>query len=127
VSVCSLAWPRCQGNFARSRLLLRRYSGSNTRGRNSGIFWGLLQCSLLIGSMLAYAVVPGGKDISRHTATKLYSGLLVICCTGAATLTLLGKPPAVGYVVVVASCPLLAADACRVSECAQQVLTFVRV
>jgi MFS family permease len=73
--------------------LLTRYSGVATRGRNSGIFWGILQLSLLIGSLIAYGVVPGGHDITEHTATKLYIALLCCACTGTVILLFLGKPP----------------------------------
>jgi hypothetical protein len=70
-----------------------RYSGTATRGRNSGLFWALLQCSLIIGSVVVYLVVPGGKDISVTTASRLYGVLLVLVVSGAFTLLFLGKPP----------------------------------
>jgi hypothetical protein len=69
-----------------------RYSGTSTRGRNSGIFWALLQCSLIIGGSVGLLVVPSGSDISVSTATKLYGVLLAMCISGAVTMLFLGKP-----------------------------------
>ncbi len=70
-----------------------RYSGTLTRGRNSGLFWALLQSSLVIGSLVIYVVVPSGSHISVSTSHRLYGVLLALVCLGACTLAFLGKPP----------------------------------
>lgn len=44
--------------------------------------------------MIAYVVVPAGKDITQSTATKLYIALLVMCLLGTSMLFFLGKPVA---------------------------------
>ncbi|KAJ8317966.1 hypothetical protein KUTeg_003057 [Tegillarca granosa] len=63
-----------QGNF------LTINSDSETVARNSGIFWALLQCSLLFGNMYSHFVLKG-SDITTDERTKLFIGL-----SGAAVL-----------------------------------------
>ena len=72
--------------------LLSGYSTADSHGRLSGVFWGMLQCSLLFGALFLLVIVPGGTDISKHTATSLYTALTVVC--GCGSLLLLALPPA---------------------------------
>ncbi|KAK7113337.1 UNC93-like protein MFSD11 isoform X2 [Littorina saxatilis] len=58
-----------QGNF------LTINSESATIGRNSGIFWALLQSSLLFGNMYSYFVFRGEDTISDSSRTHLFIGL----------------------------------------------------
>ncbi|XP_069125412.1 UNC93-like protein MFSD11 [Argopecten irradians] len=58
-----------QGNF------LTINSDSNTVSRNSGIFWALLQCSLLIGNIYSYFVLKGRENIDDDERFKLFAGL----------------------------------------------------
>ncbi|KAL3875933.1 hypothetical protein ACJMK2_033837 [Sinanodonta woodiana] len=67
-----------QGNF------LTINSSTETLTRNSGIFWAMLQCSLLFGNMYSYFVLKGTTDITSDDRTKLYAGL-----SGAALLGVL--------------------------------------
>ncbi|XP_060064212.1 UNC93-like protein MFSD11 [Ylistrum balloti] len=58
-----------QGNF------LTINSDSNTVSRNSGIFWALLQCSLLIGNIYSYYVLKGRENIDSSERFQLFAGL----------------------------------------------------
>ncbi|XP_052068663.1 UNC93-like protein MFSD11 [Mytilus californianus] len=58
-----------QGNF------LTINSDSDTVARNSGIFWALLQCSLLFGNIYSYFVLKGSANITSGERTKLYTAL----------------------------------------------------
>ena len=39
--------------------------------RNSGLFWAMLQCSLLIGNTFVYFQFQGLEDIDKDTRTKV--------------------------------------------------------
>ena len=39
--------------------------------RNSGLFWAMLQCSLLIGNTFVYFQFQGLEDIDEGTRTKV--------------------------------------------------------
>ena len=83
------------GGWARASSHARgcgRYSDDATRGRNSGIFWSLLQLSLVIGSVTAMVLVPPGTTISEDTAGSLYTSLLVACAAGTALTLALAEP-----------------------------------
>jgi len=58
-----------QGNF------LTINSPENTAGRNAGIFWGLLQCSLLFGNIFVFFEFQGEISIDPSHRTTLFSGL----------------------------------------------------
>ncbi|XP_057310453.1 UNC93-like protein MFSD11 [Hydractinia symbiolongicarpus] len=71
-----------QGNF------LTINSTDDTIGRNSGIFWALLQCSLLFGNMFVYFYFKNDSShISNHERVVLYTVLLV--CAGIGTLAII--------------------------------------
>ncbi|KAK6187596.1 hypothetical protein SNE40_005589 [Patella caerulea] len=74
-----------QGNF------LTINSDSETVSRNSGIFWALLQCSLLFGNMYSYFVFKGKSHISSSDRTDLFIGLSAAALAGILTLLLLRK------------------------------------
>ncbi|XP_064600722.1 UNC93-like protein MFSD11 [Liolophura sinensis] len=74
-----------QGNF------LTINSDTETVGRNSGIFWALLQCSLLFGNLYSYLTLRGNFDIPVSERTKLFLGLSGACGLGILTLVLLRK------------------------------------
>ncbi|XP_070580414.1 UNC93-like protein MFSD11 isoform X2 [Ptychodera flava] len=65
-----------QGNF------LTINSDTETIGRNSGIFWALLQCSLLFGNLFVYFEFQGQTNIQVHTRTTVFIVLLVVACIG---------------------------------------------
>ena len=54
-----------QGNF------LTLNSDAATMERNSGIFWAMLQCSMVIGNMYYYFEVQGQTDISKDARTTV--------------------------------------------------------
>lgn len=74
-----------QGNF------LTINSDSETVARNSGIFWALLQCSLLFGNMYSYFVLKGSSDITAEERTKLYTALSGAAAAGILCMLLLRK------------------------------------
>jgi len=67
-------------------------SDSSTLGRNSGIFWALLQCSLLWGNLFTYFQFQGEETISSHSRTILFLVLSCVCVAGVLVLLLLRKP-----------------------------------
>ncbi|XP_014680886.1 PREDICTED: UNC93-like protein MFSD11 isoform X2 [Priapulus caudatus] len=64
-------------------------SDSETISRNSGIFWALLQCSLLFGNLYAYFKFHGEIHIDDSSRNTLFTVLLVTCCVGLLLLLLL--------------------------------------
>lgn len=77
----SLFWAG-QGNF------LTINSDSDTMSRNSGVFWALLQCSLLFGNVFVYFKFQGKSEIDEHTRFIVFGvllgisflGLVMLCC-----------------------------------------------
>ena len=76
-----------QGNF------LTLNSDEATMSRNSGIFWAMLQLSMVIGNTFVFFQFQGLNDIDKHTRSFVVIVLLVVCCVGVITLGLLRKPP----------------------------------
>ena len=76
-----------QGNF------ITRNSNDATMSRNSGVFWAMLQCSMLIGNTFVYVEFRGLEDIDKDTRNLVVGVLLVVCCLGIATLLLLRPVP----------------------------------
>jgi len=75
-----------QGNF------ITINSNEETMGRNSGIFWALLQCSLLFGNMFVYFYFKGTADhVSDNERVTLYSVLLTCCLLGTVLLIALRR------------------------------------
>eukprot|EP00056_Hartaetosiga_gracilis_P005271 m.83063 g.83063 ORF g.83063 m.83063 type:complete len:536 (+) comp12110_c0_seq1:45-1652(+) len=69
---------------------LVEFSSPGTQGRNSGIFWAILQCSLLTGSgASALMLSPTKAKISPHTAQILYIALTSVCGVGVLMLVFL--------------------------------------
>ncbi len=54
-----------------------------------GIFWGILQLSLFVGSTIAAVVITKSDTVSRGTATSLYIALTSLCAAGVSLLLLL--------------------------------------
>ena len=76
-----------QGNF------LTLNSDDLTMGRNSGIFWAMLQCSLLIGNIYVYFSWRGVSIIRDKERVPLFIGLTAICAVGTLSLFLLRSNP----------------------------------
>lgn len=69
VGLCAPILWTAQGNF------LTINSPRNTGGRNSGIFWALLQCSLLWGNLFVFFVFKGEIKIKKQDSLILFAGL----------------------------------------------------
>ncbi|XP_078081645.1 UNC93-like protein MFSD11 [Mustelus asterias] len=67
-------------------------SDESTIGRNSGIFWALLQFSLLFGNLYIYLAWKGEKHISDHNRRTVYIALAVISAVGSVLFLLIRKP-----------------------------------
>ncbi|XP_059804614.1 UNC93-like protein MFSD11 [Hypanus sabinus] len=67
-------------------------SDENTIGRNSGIFWALLQFSLLFGNLYIYLAWKGEKHISDYDRKTVYTALTVVCLVGSVLFILIRKP-----------------------------------
>jgi MFS family permease len=76
-----------QGNY------LTLNSDDATMSRNSGIFWAMLQLSMVIGNTFVFFQFQGKTDIDKHTRSVVVIVLLAICCVGIITLALLRSPP----------------------------------
>ena len=53
-------------------------SDESTMSRNSGIFWAMLECSLLVGNTFAYFQFKDDEDISKEER-NLFVGILLAC------------------------------------------------
>ena len=76
-----------QGNF------LTLNSDPNTMSRNSGVFWAMLQMSLLIGNTFVFFTFQGKEDIDKTTRTTVVLVLLSLCVAGSLTFLLLRPTP----------------------------------
>uniref|UniRef100_H2YJY8 UNC93-like protein MFSD11 n=1 Tax=Ciona savignyi TaxID=51511 RepID=H2YJY8_CIOSA len=76
-----------QGSF------LTLNSSEETMGRNSGIFWAMLQCSLLIGNIYVFFAWQGVDTIHDKQRIPLYIGLTSVCALGTALLLILRSHP----------------------------------
>ncbi|XP_031558594.1 UNC93-like protein MFSD11 [Actinia tenebrosa] len=83
-----------QGNF------LTLNSDTDTMSRNSGIFWALLQCSLLFGNLFVFIMFPGKQNIDDHTRTTVFIVFSAVCGIGILLLFLLRKPPLIAEKVL---------------------------
>ncbi|XP_014776808.1 UNC93-like protein MFSD11 isoform X1 [Octopus bimaculoides] len=68
---------------------LTNNSNSETMSRNSGIFWALLQCSLLWGNIYTYFTFQGKEVISSQMRLQLFAGLSGACGLGVLLLFIL--------------------------------------
>lgn len=64
-----------QGNF------LTLNSDQATMERNSGLFWAMLQCSLLIGNTFVFFQFQGLEDIDKDTRQTVITVLFIILYT----------------------------------------------
>ncbi|XP_054713785.1 LOW QUALITY PROTEIN: UNC93-like protein MFSD11 [Uloborus diversus] len=65
-----------QGNF------LTINSDSDTMSRNSGVFWALLQCSLLFGNIFVFFTFQGKSEIDDQTRYTVFGVLLGVAIVG---------------------------------------------
>ena len=74
-------------------------SRKETMGRNSGIFWAMLQCSLLIGNLIEFFMLRGRGDFDSNTRFELFAiftGLAVAGTLLVLTLLKVEEPDAMG-------------------------------
>ncbi|KAI6654886.1 UNC93-like protein MFSD11-like [Oopsacas minuta] len=84
-------------------------SNENTSGRNSGIFWALLQASLFIGNIFVYLFLLFSSDGNNEAYTLsttqnrvIFAVLTVFCALGTLSVLTLTKPVSnKDYVIVV--------------------------
>uniref|UniRef100_H2ZXP0 Major facilitator superfamily domain containing 11 n=2 Tax=Latimeria chalumnae TaxID=7897 RepID=H2ZXP0_LATCH len=74
-----------QGNF----LVIN--SDSSSINKNTGVFWALLQCSMLFGNLYIYLEWNGKEVITDSSRTKLFVALSVLSLVGTAVFILLRK------------------------------------
>ncbi|XP_020821614.1 UNC93-like protein MFSD11 [Phascolarctos cinereus] len=67
-------------------------SDENTIGRNSGIFWALLQSSLFFGNLYIYLAWQGKTQISENDRRTVFIALTVISLVGTVLFFLIRKP-----------------------------------
>ncbi|XP_006635161.1 UNC93-like protein MFSD11 [Lepisosteus oculatus] len=72
--------------------LLTINSTEHTIGRNSGIFWALLQCSLFFGNLYIYFAWHGKVHISDKDRRTVFISLTVISLVGSFLFFLIRKP-----------------------------------
>uniref|UniRef100_A0A6A7FXZ9 UNC93-like protein MFSD11 n=1 Tax=Hirondellea gigas TaxID=1518452 RepID=A0A6A7FXZ9_9CRUS len=77
-----------QGNY------LTLMSDKTTMSRNSGIFWAMLQTSMVFGNLFVYFKFRGEKTIDQQTRLVVFSALTVVSVIGLLVLMLLPKPSA---------------------------------
>ncbi|CAL8285697.1 unnamed protein product [Boreogadus saida] len=66
---------------AQSHFLVEN-SDASTINRNTGMFWGLLQCSMLFGNLYIYFAWNGSTEISERGRKNLFTTLLVTSGVG---------------------------------------------
>ncbi|XP_045595130.1 UNC93-like protein MFSD11 isoform X2 [Procambarus clarkii] len=79
-----------QGNY------LTLMSTQKTMSRNSGIFWAMLQSSMLFGNLFVFYQFMGKTIIDQHTRTIVFSALTVVGLIGIGIMCTLPKPGADG-------------------------------
>uniref|UniRef100_A0A3P8SXW9 Major facilitator superfamily domain containing 11 n=1 Tax=Amphiprion percula TaxID=161767 RepID=A0A3P8SXW9_AMPPE len=82
----ALLWT-AQGHF------LVENSEVSTINRNTGMFWGLLQCSMLFGNLYIYFAWNGHTEISDSSRRTLFLALLVASVLGTLSFLVLRKVP----------------------------------
>lgn len=82
----ALLWT-AQGHF------LVANSEASTINRNTGMFWGLLQCSMLFGNLYIYFAWNGHTEISDGSRRTLFLALLVASVLGTLSFLVLRKVP----------------------------------
>ncbi|XP_022070122.2 UNC93-like protein MFSD11 [Acanthochromis polyacanthus] len=80
----ALLWT-AQGHF------LVENSEASTINRNTGMFWGLLQCSMLFGNLYIYFAWNGHTEISDGSRRTLFLALLVASVLGTLSFLVLRK------------------------------------
>lgn len=82
----ALLWT-AQGHF------LVENSEASTINRNTGMFWALLQCSMLFGNLYIYFAWNGHTEISDDSRRTLFLALLVASVLGTLSFLVLRKVP----------------------------------
>uniref|UniRef100_A0A3P8X039 UNC93-like protein MFSD11 n=1 Tax=Cynoglossus semilaevis TaxID=244447 RepID=A0A3P8X039_CYNSE len=72
-------------------LFLVENSEASTINRNTGMFWALLQCSMLFGNLYIYFEWTGKPDVSDNSRKNIFLSLLVTSVLGTLSFLLLRK------------------------------------
>jgi MFS family permease len=75
--------------------LLTINSTAETRGRDTGIFWALMQCSLLIGNLFFFFEFNNAIDIEASKRMVLFAVLTVVAVIGMLFMFLIRNTPVV--------------------------------
>ncbi|KAF2360769.1 Ion channel regulatory protein UNC-93 [Trinorchestia longiramus] len=75
-----------QGNY------LTLMSDDATMSRNSGIFWAMMQTSMVFGNLFVFFQFRGQDVIDKHTRMIVFSGLTVVSVIGLVVLLFLPRP-----------------------------------
>lgn len=81
----AVLWP-AQGAY------LTLISDERNSGRNASVFWGMFQCSSLVGGLIVYFQFAGKTDIDQHTRVKVYGAFTALAVAGIACMLVLQKP-----------------------------------
>uniref|UniRef100_A0A3Q3D2M0 Major facilitator superfamily domain containing 11 n=1 Tax=Hippocampus comes TaxID=109280 RepID=A0A3Q3D2M0_HIPCM len=94
-------------------------SDQHTIGRNSGVFWALLQCSLLFGNLFIFFAWRGHEHISDKDRQTVFISLTVISLVGCFLFFLIRKPDAEAEIAPgdESEAPLLPSDSDNVTLC----------
>jgi len=76
-----------QGNF-----LHLQSSDEDSMSKNTGIFWCMFQCSLLIGTLYIYFAWEGVSYVDTHMKNLLFTGLSILAGIGTGMFLLLKAP-----------------------------------
>jgi len=76
-----------QGNF-----LHLQSTDEDSMSKNTGIFWCMFQCSLLIGTLYIYFAWEGVKYVDTHMKNLLFTGLSILAGIGTGIFLLLKAP-----------------------------------
>ncbi|XP_064087813.1 UNC93-like protein MFSD11 isoform X1 [Macrobrachium nipponense] len=79
-----------QGNY------LTLMSDQTTISRNSGIFWAMLQSSMLFGNIFVFYQFMGKDHIDQHTRTVVFIVLTIVAVIGIGIMLLLPQPGSTG-------------------------------
>jgi len=83
----ALIWT-AQGNY------LTLVSSQATMSRNSGVFWAMLQCSMVWGNIFVFFKFRGQDTVDAETRMVVFVALTAVCGIGTLLMVFLPAPPA---------------------------------
>jgi len=82
----ALIWT-AQGNY------LTLVSDEATITRNSGVFWAMLQCSMVFGNIFVFYKFQGQETVDAQTRMVVFIALTAVCVVGTVLMVFLPRPP----------------------------------